>query len=418
MPSKNTNDNPKNRTILNSKLPDSSSKLIFDEPILCAQFLRGYIEGIPCLKDVQPEDIEDVSEQYVPLFAEERNSDRVKKVHIKNGTPFFLVSLIEHKTKVEYNVSMQIFRYMVYIWESYEREEEKREKGISRRRDFKYPPILPIVYYEGRQEWTVPLDFRSRITEGDVFARYVPDFQYYLVPLREYSNGDLLDRKDEISLVMLVNKLQELDDITFFRSLPPEQLETILKDSPDHIAGIIADILLAFLLRSKVPASEAEEIAGKVREKKMGQLFADMAPIDIPAEQAKIRAQKQEIEAQRQEITVQQQEINVQKQEIDVQKQEIDVQKQKIDVQKQEINVQKQEIDIQKQEIDIQKQEIDVQKQEIDVQWQEIDIQKQEIAARQQEIDAESKNITTQKLELEKMKQEIEAALALLKKAP
>ena len=168
---------------------------------------------------------------------------------------------------------------------------------------------------------------------------------------------------------MLVNKLQELDDITFFRSLPPEQLETILKDSPDHIAGIIADILLAFLLRSKVPANEAEEIAGKVREKKMGQLFADMAPIDIPAEQAKIRAQKQEIEAQRQEITFQQQEI-------------------------------------------------DVQKQEIDVQWQELDVQKQEIAARQQEIDAESKNITTQKQELEKMKQEIEAALALLKKAP
>lgn len=336
-PVKNTNDKLKNRTILNTKLPDSSSKLIFDEPILCAQFLRDYIEGIPCLKDVQPEDIEDVSEQYVPLFAEERNSDRVKKVHIKNGTPFFLVSLIEHKTKVEYNVSMQIFRYMVYIWESYEKEEEKREKGVSRRRDFKYPPILPIVYYEGRQEWTVPLDFRSRITEGDIFARYIPDFQYYLVPLREYSNGDLLDRKDEISLVMLVNRLQELDDITFFRSLPPEQLETILKDSPDHIAGIIADILLAFLLRSKVPANEAEEIAGKVREKKMGQLFADMAPIDIPAEQARIRAQKQELEAQRQEIDVQKQEIAARQQEIDAESKNITTQKQELEKMKQEI---------------------------------------------------------------------------------
>jgi len=279
-------------TLLNSRLPDSSSKLIFDEPILCAQFLRDYIKGIPCLKEVRAEDIEDVSEQYVPLFAEERNSDRVKKVHIKNGTPFFLVSLIEHKTKVEYNVIMQIFRYMVYIWESYEKEEEKREKGISRRKDFRYPPILPIVYYEGRQEWTVPLDFRSRITGGEAFSKYIPDFQYYLVPLQEYSNGELLAREDEISLIMLVNKLQKLGDITSFRSLPSEQLEAILKDTPDHITGIIADILLAFLLKSKIPANEAEEIAGKVREKKMGELFADMEPIDIPAEQAKIREQK------------------------------------------------------------------------------------------------------------------------------
>lgn len=114
---------------------------------------------------------------------------------------------------------------------------------------------------------------------------------------------------------MLVNRLQELDDITFFRSLPPEQLETILKDSPAHITGIIAE-LLAFLLRSRIPVNEAEEIAGKVREKKMGELFADMTPIDIPAEQAKIRLQKQE-------IAVQQQKINAQKQELEKMKQEI-----------------------------------------------------------------------------------------------
>ena len=44
--------------------------------------------------------------------------NRVKKVHIKQGNPFFLVSLNEHKSAVDYNVSMQIFRYMVYIWET------------------------------------------------------------------------------------------------------------------------------------------------------------------------------------------------------------------------------------------------------------------------------------------------------------
>ena len=70
------------------------------------------------MKDVHPEDIEDVSEQYVPLFAEERNADRVKRVNIKGENPFFLLSLIEHKTKIDYNVCMQIFRYMVYIWDA------------------------------------------------------------------------------------------------------------------------------------------------------------------------------------------------------------------------------------------------------------------------------------------------------------
>ena len=153
---------PKNQEIiLNSKTRDSSSKIIFDDPILCSQFLRDYVEDIPCLKNVRPEDIEDVSEQYVPLFAEERNADRVKRVNIKNDVPFFLVSLIEHKTKVEYNVVMQIFRYMVYIWEAYEKEAENLQAGISRQKGFKYPPILPIVFYDGVDNWTAPDRLRN-----------------------------------------------------------------------------------------------------------------------------------------------------------------------------------------------------------------------------------------------------------------
>ncbi|MCI8764682.1 MAG: Rpn family recombination-promoting nuclease/putative transposase [Lachnospiraceae bacterium] len=37
-----------------------------------------------------------------------------------------MISLIEHKSKVDYNVVMQIFRYMSFIWEDYEREMEKK----------------------------------------------------------------------------------------------------------------------------------------------------------------------------------------------------------------------------------------------------------------------------------------------------
>ena len=189
-------------TIMNSQVRDSGGTIIFGDNTLCSQFLRDYIP-LPYLKDVQPEDIEDVSDRFVPLFAEERNADRVKKVNIRGEKPFFLVSLIEHKTHVDYNVCMQIFRYMVYIWDAYEKEEEQKQAGISKRAGFKYPVILPIVYYEGAENWTVPRDFKSRLQQGEAFGKYVPDFEYYLVPLKDYSNEELLDKADEISLVML-----------------------------------------------------------------------------------------------------------------------------------------------------------------------------------------------------------------------
>ena len=43
-----------------------------------------------------------------------------------------MIALIEHKSTVDYNVTMQLLRYMVYIWEDYEKEQEKLQEVISR----------------------------------------------------------------------------------------------------------------------------------------------------------------------------------------------------------------------------------------------------------------------------------------------
>ena len=138
--------------INNPQLFDSSSKLIFGDNILSAQFFRDYAD-MEILRNIKPEDVEDVSNRYVPLFGTERESDTVKRVDIsrylpvdklpleKNedevSLPLYIVSLIEHKTKVEYNVIMQVLRYMVYIWEDYEKEMERRHPDVSQRKDFR-----------------------------------------------------------------------------------------------------------------------------------------------------------------------------------------------------------------------------------------------------------------------------------------
>ena len=44
-----------------TRIKDTGAKLIFDNHTLCAQFLRGYT-NVELLKDVQPEDIEDITE--------------------------------------------------------------------------------------------------------------------------------------------------------------------------------------------------------------------------------------------------------------------------------------------------------------------------------------------------------------------
>lgn len=273
-----------NYQISNSQIRDSSSKIIFGDPHLCSQFLRGYV-NIPLLKDVQPEDIEDVSERYVHMFVEERNSDVVKKVRLKESeTSFFLVSLIEHKSQVDYNVIMQILRYIVFIWEDYEKEQEKEHSGISKTKDFKYPPVLPIIYYDGTADWNDGLKLEDKVFLSDVFESYIPNFKCILVQLKDYSNAEIMERKDELSIVMMISKLQKAADFaTISKDVHADYLNEVTSGSPEYLLDIIAQIVEILLLKVNVPRKEAEAFAGRVKERPMGELFANFEVYDVQA---------------------------------------------------------------------------------------------------------------------------------------
>lgn len=190
----------------NTKSHDNGAKLIFDDPILCAQFLRGYTD-IELLKEVQPEDIEDISERFLPMWQEGRDSDSVKKVRLKDGD-LFLIAIVEHQSKVHYDMAFKLLRYMVMVLTDYEREEEKKRPGITRTKEFRYPPIIPVVYYEGTSQWTAVRNFKERVYLNEVLEKYIPDFEYLVVPVASYTNGELIEKKDELSLIMLINKLR------------------------------------------------------------------------------------------------------------------------------------------------------------------------------------------------------------------
>ena len=106
-----------------------------------------------------------------------------------------------------------------------------------------------------------------RLPARSTFGDYVPDFQYYLVPVRDYGNKKLLEKADEV-----------------------------LQETPPHLVDIISNVLYAFLLKENVPVLEAEELVGKVKDKKMAELFEDMEKMDIQAERRKTEEQRQRAE--------------------------------------------------------------------------------------------------------------------------
>lgn len=182
---------------------------------------------------------------------------------------------------------MQILRYMVYIWEEYEKECEKKHPGISKTKEFRYPPVLPIIFYDGVRNWTTATQLRERIILSDSLLKYIPDLDCILVQLKDYSNDELMKRKNELSIVMMIEKLQSADD---FKVLEQEVNSAYIKNavehSPKYLLDIMSQIVEVLLAKLNIPQEEIDDFAGQIKEHNMAELFANFKAYDVQAARA------------------------------------------------------------------------------------------------------------------------------------
>lgn len=166
-----------------------------------------------------------------------------------------MITIIEHQSKIYYDMSFKIMRYIVMVLTDYETEQEKLNPGITKTKDFKYPPILPIVYYEGSQKWNAVRNFKDRTYLSDALGKYIPDFEYLVVPLSDYSNAELIEKKDELSLIMLVNKL------LYRLNVPRKEVENFTDQIERREFAMLFDSFEAYDVQETRRISKAEGIA-------------------------------------------------------------------------------------------------------------------------------------------------------------
>ena len=113
---------------------------------------------------------------------------------------------------------------------------------------------IPVVYYEGKKAWTADRHFRGRIAKGNLFQDWIPDFCYEMVRIHGYSNEELLERGNEMSLIMLFNKIQDVVDLAEFLKLPQDKLDRKVKDTPETVLDVIVSVMESLCM--KVGAAE------------------------------------------------------------------------------------------------------------------------------------------------------------------
>lgn len=158
---------------------DSLFKATFTDRIIAADYIRNFLP--PDL--VQHLDLDSLLLEpgsYITPELEPFYSDIVYQC-MYGKRKVMLTLLFEHKSSPPRFPHVQLLRYMIEAW-----EQSAKNKGSLR-------VIIPIIVYHGKRKWHIR-PFHSYFGKlGNPLLAFIPEFDYHLTDLREWSDEALLN---------------------------------------------------------------------------------------------------------------------------------------------------------------------------------------------------------------------------------
>ena len=111
-----------------------------------------------------------------------------------------------------------------------------------------------------------------------------------------------------------INKIQSAEDLSEFRKVSEEMVESIYGNAPDEIKEIYKKILWSLLMKLKVPNEGASNIIGEIGGHGMGYLFENMDEMDIQAERRNTARERKRAEEEKQRADAERQRADEEKQ--------------------------------------------------------------------------------------------------------
>jgi len=192
-------------------------------------FLKKYIAA-PWTADITAADLETVPKSFVTPEFSEIDSDLIYKLKIKGSDVYFYV-LVELQSQIDHTMPFRLLRYMVellnYIFKN-------AKENLRERKDYRLPAIVPIILYNGEDNWTVVRTFREYTENYEIFGDNIINFRYLLFDVKRTDEAAMLSTKRILDAVFLLDKWR-LENKTSTKEVEAF-LEKYLPDLPEEDA--------------------------------------------------------------------------------------------------------------------------------------------------------------------------------------
>lgn len=275
--------------------PDRSARWLFQDK----ENVRGLLEILASelVELIDFSQLTQINRSFIPDTLREQESDIVFSVPFQRESEtdeMLIYILIEHQSTVDVTMAFRVLFYMTQIWDFQRREWESNNLPKS---EWRFRPIIPIVYYTGTQSWKTPLTLDAMMGIPDVLARFAPKFDTLFLSVKETDEADLTKTGHPLGWLLTVLQKEHADK---------EAISSALLEAISHINDLDEEhaqqrrkaiIYFLLLILHRRPAKEHEDLIGLINrythELEVETMAKSMA--DVLKEQGETQAKQEAV---------------------------------------------------------------------------------------------------------------------------
>ncbi len=148
---------------------DTGYRLLLSYWEIVQQLVEGYVDE-DWAKKLDFENSERMDGTFILKDFQKKETDVLYKVKMlgedgqSSEEEIYLYLLIEHQSSVDYTLPFRILVYLTRIWTHIFDNTDQKERE---KKSFRFPPVFPLVLYNGEREWTAASSMADIVSHGE-----------------------------------------------------------------------------------------------------------------------------------------------------------------------------------------------------------------------------------------------------------
>jgi len=166
-------------------------------------FLKTYIyKDEDWIKDINPDDVECLKTTFITKEFKTIDADVIYKLKLNGEENIYFYVLLELQSTVDFSMPLRLLKYMTamldYLF-------KKTPKSDRERKGFRLPAVVPIVSYNGKDNWTAVRSFKEYTKDYGRFGKHIIDFTYLLFDLNRMEKHET---ENSLDVLLEIDKMR------------------------------------------------------------------------------------------------------------------------------------------------------------------------------------------------------------------